>query len=106
MSVRMRLKKLGGKRDPHYRVVIADARTPRDSRTIEEIGYYNPKTDPPTIEIKDDRAIHWLMNGVQPSETVASLLRKSGVLAKLAEVRRRSKGALGQKAAGGSAAAE
>jgi small subunit ribosomal protein S16 len=96
----MRLKKLGGKRDPHYRVVIADARTPRDSRTIEEIGYYNPKTDPPTIEIKEDRAIHWLLNGVQPSETVGSLLRKAGVLAKLAEVRRE------RKAAGASAAAE
>jgi small subunit ribosomal protein S16 len=100
VSVRMRLKKLGGKRDPHYRVVIADARTPRDSRTIEEIGYYNPKTDPPTIEIKEDRAIHWLMNGVQPSETVASLLRTSGMLAKLAEVRRE------HKSAGGAAAAE
>jgi small subunit ribosomal protein S16 len=100
VSVRMRLKKLGGKRDPHYRVVIADARTPRDSRTIEEIGYYNPKTDPPTIDLKEDRAIHWLMNGVQPSETVASLLRKSGMLAKLAEVRRQ------QKSAGGAAAAE
>ena len=100
MSVRMRLKKLGGRRDPHYRVVIADARTPRDSRTIEEIGYYNPKTDPPTITIKEDRAIHWLLNGVQPSETVASLLRKTGVLAKLAEVRRE------QKKAASSATAE
>lgn len=100
MSVRMRLKRLGGKRDPHYRVVIADARTPRDSRTIEEIGYYNPKTDPPTVSIKEDRAIHWLMRGVQPSETVASLLRKSGMLAKLADVRRQ------QKSAGSATAAE
>lgn len=95
MSVRMRLKKLGGKRDPHYRVVISDARTPRDGRTIEEIGHYNPKTDPPTIEIKEDRAIHWLLNGVQPSETVAALLKRAGTLAKLAEVRRQRKAAQG-----------
>jgi small subunit ribosomal protein S16 len=91
----MRLKKLGGKRDPHYRVVISDARTPRDGRTIEEIGHYNPKTDPPTIEIKEDRAIHWLLNGVQPSETVAALLKRAGTLAKLAEVRRQRKAAQG-----------
>ena len=79
MATRIRLKRIGSCHQPHYRVVVTDQRKTRDGRAIEEIGHYDPQTDPPTIVIKADRARHWLEVGAQPSDTVRRLLQKSGV---------------------------
>lgn len=76
MAVKIRLKRMGAKKSPFYRVVIADSRSPRDGKFIEEIGYYNPLTDPADIKIDMDKAKKWLDNGAQPTETVKSLLKK------------------------------
>ncbi len=78
--VKIRLKRMGMKGTPSYRVVIADARSPRDGRIIENIGWYNPLTEPSTIQIDADRAKHWLAVGAQPTESVRSLLQRAGVL--------------------------
>jgi small subunit ribosomal protein S16 len=78
--VKIRLRRMGAKKAPFYRVVVADARSPRDGRFIEEIGYYNPTKNPAEIHIEEARALEWLARGAQPSETVRSLFRKSGVL--------------------------
>jgi small subunit ribosomal protein S16 len=77
--VRMRLRRMGSRKNPQWRVVIADRRSPRDGRTIETIGHYNPQTDPSVIVIDADRARHWLDRGAQPSHTVARLLRTQGI---------------------------
>ena len=81
MSVSMRLTRIGGKKDPVWRVVVADARSPRDGRVIETIGRYNAQTEPSTINIDEEGARHWLEHGAQPSETVATLLRTKGIKA-------------------------
>ncbi|HKV83426.1 MAG TPA: 30S ribosomal protein S16 [Ktedonobacterales bacterium] len=78
--VKIRLMRMGMKHAPSYRVVVADARSPRDGRIIENIGWYNPLTDPSTIKIDADRARHWLQVGAQPSDSVRSLLERTGVL--------------------------
>ena len=78
--VKLRLMRVGMKGTPSYRVVVADARSPRDGRIIENIGWYNPLTEPSTINIDADRARHWLQVGAQPSESVRSLLERTGVL--------------------------
>ena len=78
--VKIRLRRIGAKKAPFYRVVVADARSPRDGRFIEEIGYYNPMTNPATINIDADKANTWLKNGAQPTETVRSLLKKSEII--------------------------
>jgi small subunit ribosomal protein S16 len=70
---------MGSSKDPQWRVVVADRRSPRDGRTIETIGHYNPQTDPSTIVIDEDRARHWLEHGARPSRTVAKLLRTQGI---------------------------
>lgn len=75
MSVRLRLTRVGGKKDPIWRVVVADQRSPRDGRVIETIGHYNAQTEPSTIVIDADRARSWLARGAQPSNTVKKLLR-------------------------------
>ncbi|MBR2971971.1 MAG: 30S ribosomal protein S16 [Clostridia bacterium] len=80
MAVKIRLKRLGSKKNPFYRVVVADERSPRDGRFIEEIGYYNPLTDPVDIKIDAEKATKWLNNGAQPTETVRTLLKKSEIL--------------------------
>nr|HID12689.1 30S ribosomal protein S16 [Anaerolineae bacterium] len=80
--VKIRLRRVGAKKQPSYRVVVADARAPRDGRFIEIIGFYNPRTDPETVRIKEDRALHWLSVGAQPTEPVARLLKKQGTLAR------------------------
>ena len=80
MAVKIRLKRLGAKKAPFYRVVVADERSPRDGKFIEEIGYYNPLTNPAEIKIDADKAKKWLGNGAQPTETVKSLLKKSGIV--------------------------
>lgn len=87
MAVRIRLKRMGAKKTPFYRVVVADARAPRDGRFIEEIGYYNPLTDPAQIKIDEEKALKWLATGAQPSDTVRSLFRKAGILKKAHEAK-------------------
>ena len=79
MAVKMRLRREGKKKQPYYRVVVADATSPRDGRFIEDIGYYQPLHEPSTISINHDRALYWLRNGVQPSEAVLNLLRIQGI---------------------------
>ena len=78
--VKIRLKRMGAHKKPFYRVVVADSRTPRDGKFIEEIGYYNPLVEPPTIKIDDEKAKKWLENGAQPTETVKSLFKNSGII--------------------------
>ena len=80
MAVKMRLRRMGAKKAPFYRVVVADSRYPRDGRFIEEIGTYNPLTDPSEIKIDGDKAKKWLENGAQPTDTVKTLLKKSGII--------------------------
>ncbi|MBU3091626.1 30S ribosomal protein S16 [Clostridium sp. CM028] len=79
MAVKIRLKRMGAKHAPFYRVVVADSRAPRDGRFIEEIGYYNPTTEPTTIKIDVEKATKWMKNGAQPSDTVKRLLSKIAV---------------------------
>lgn len=79
MAVKIRLKRMGAKKAPFYRVVVADSRSPRDGRFIEELGYYNPLTEPATVKIDAEKAQKWLSNGAQPSETVRNLFRKQGI---------------------------
>jgi len=85
--VRIRLRRVGAKKQPSYRIVVADSRSPRDGRFIENIGFYNPRTEPPTVEINEERALYWLSQGAQPSDAVARLLEKQGILAKLAQMK-------------------
>ena len=80
MAVKMRLRRMGKKKAPTYRVVIADSRSPRDGRFIEEIGSYNPGTDPATVQIDAEKAKKWISNGAVPTETDRSLLKKSGII--------------------------
>ena len=80
MAVKMRLRRMGAKKAPFYRVIIADERAPRDGKFIDEIGYYNPLTNPAEIKINAEKAEKWLSNGAQPTETVKSLLKKSGIV--------------------------
>ncbi|MEY3406129.1 MAG: hypothetical protein RLZZ556_201 [Actinomycetota bacterium] len=82
MAVKIRLKRLGKLKSPHYRIVVADSRTKRDGRVIEEIGRYVPTTEPSIIEINSDRAVYWLGVGAQPTEQVAALLKLTGDLQK------------------------
>lgn len=78
--VKIRLRRMGAKKNPYYRIVVADSRSPRDGRCIEEIGSYDPLTDPATITVDADKAKNWIKNGAQPTDTVRGLLKKAGVL--------------------------
>ncbi len=78
--VKIRLRRMGKKKQPSYRVVVADSRSPRGGHSVETIGFYNPRTEPPTIQIKEDRALYWLSQGAQPTDAVARLLRNKGTL--------------------------
>ena len=80
MAVKIRLKRIGAKKNPFYRVVVADSRYPRDGRFIEEIGTYNPLMDPAQVSIDGEKAAQWIKNGAQPTDTVKSLLKKAGVI--------------------------
>ncbi|HEX4206926.1 MAG TPA: 30S ribosomal protein S16 [Ktedonobacteraceae bacterium] len=93
MAVKIRLKRTGMKKAPSYRVVIADARSPRDGRIIDNIGWYNPRFEPSKIEINEEKALHWLKNGAQPTESVESLLKRTGILGRFEESRSASAGA-------------
>ena len=79
MAVRLRLTRIGGKKNPIWRVVVADQRSPRDGRIIESIGQYNAQTDPSTINIDEDRVRHWLAQGAQPTDQVRKLLKIQGI---------------------------
>lgn len=78
--IKLRLRRMGAKKQPSYRIVAADVRSPRDGRFIEIVGFYNPQTDPYTLRVDEERAKYWLDHGAQPTETVRSLLVKSGVI--------------------------
>ena len=85
MAVKLRLKRMGANKKPFYRVVAADSRVKRDGETIEDIGYYNPVTVPATVKIDEEKALSWLSNGAQPTDTVRDLLSKEGIMKKFHE---------------------
>ncbi len=80
MAVKIRLKRMGKKKAPFYRIVVADSRAPRDGRFIEELGYYNPMTDPVDIKVDGEKAKKWIANGAQPTDTVRAILKKNGII--------------------------
>jgi small subunit ribosomal protein S16 len=99
MTVKIRLKRTGMKKAPSYRVVIADARSPRDGRIIENIGWYNPRIEPSAININEERALSWLNNGAQPTDSVSSLLKRVGILDRFTREKAATKAALAEQAA-------
>ena len=80
MSVKIRMRRMGSKRKPFYRIVVADSRMPRDGRFIEEVGYYNPLTNSDEVKLEEDKIFEWLEKGAQPSDTVRSLLSNAGLM--------------------------
>lgn len=80
MAVKIRLRRMGAKKNPFYRIVVADSRYPRDGRFIEEIGTYNPLTEPVEVKVDADKAKQWIANGAQPTDTVKVLLKKNGII--------------------------
>ena len=97
--VKIRLRRVGAKKQPSYRIVVADSRSPRDGRFIETIGHYNPLTDPPTIRIDEERALYWLRQGAQPTAAVARMLRGAGIIDKLSGAPTEGEPAAGETAA-------
>lgn len=93
MTVKIRLKRTGKKKTPSYRVVVADSRSPRDGRIIERLGWYNPLTDPSTIQIDEEKTLSWLRNGAQPTDSVESLLRRTGVAGRFEQEKAAAKAA-------------
>ncbi|MBO8171057.1 MAG: 30S ribosomal protein S16 [Bacillaceae bacterium] len=89
MAVKIRLKRMGAKKNPFYRVVVADSRSPRDGRFIEEIGYYNPVAEPAQVKIDEEKALKWLLDGAQPTDTVRNLFSKAGIMTKVHEARQK-----------------
>jgi len=85
MAVKLRLKRMGAKQKPFYRIVAADSRSPRDGRFIEAVGTYNPVKQPAEIKVDEELALKWLKNGAEPTETVRAIFRKEGIIAKYAE---------------------
>lgn len=83
MAVKIRLKRMGAKKNPFYRVVVADSRAPRDGRFIEEIGTYNPVANPAEVKIEEEKALEWMLKGAKPSDTVRNLFSKAGLMEKL-----------------------
>lgn len=79
MAVKIRLRRMGAKKAPFYRIIVADSRAPRDGRFVEEIGYYNPTTEPITLKVDGEKAAKWLSTGAIPTETVKKLFKKSGI---------------------------
>ena len=85
MAVKIRLKRMGANKKPFYRLVVADSRSPRDGRFIEEIGYFNPLVEPAEIKINEESAIKWLKNGAQPTDTVRDIFKRNGIIEKFEE---------------------
>ena len=79
MAVKIRLRRMGAKKAPFYRIVVADSRFPRDGRCIDEVGYYNPMTEPADLKVDAEKVQKWIGNGAQPTDTVKSLLKKAGI---------------------------
>ena len=88
MAVKIRLRRMGAKKQPFYRLVVADSRSPRDCRFIEELGWYNPLTSDDKVEVDEDKALSWLQKGAQPTDTARRLLRKAGVMKKFHELKK------------------
>jgi len=88
--LRIRLRRVGAKKKPSYRLVVADIRAPRDGAFVETIGHYDPMTDPETVVIQEERALHWLSQGAKPSDTTARLLGKAGILEKFKPAKEKS----------------
>lgn len=88
--LKIRLRRMGARGQPSYRIVIVDSRKPRDGATVEIIGNYNPKTEPATIAVKEERALYWLKQGAQPTDTTARLLGKAGIMEKFKPVKEKS----------------
>ena len=91
MAVKLRLKRMGSKAKPFYRIVAADARSPRDGRFIETVGTYNPLKNPTEIKVDEEKALTWLNNGAQPTDTVRSILTESGIMKKYADSKTKKK---------------
>ena len=91
MAVKLRLKRMGSKQKPFYRIVAADARSPRDGRFIETVGTYNPVRKPAEVNVDEEKALKWLNNGAIPTDTVRSILSKEGIMAKYAESKKAGK---------------
>ncbi|BBB93219.1 MAG TPA: 30S ribosomal protein S16 [Methylomusa anaerophila] len=91
MAVKIRLKRMGAKKSPFYRVVVADSRSPRDGRFIETLGHYDSTIEPAVIKIDEEKAINWLQKGAQPTDTVKNLFSKTGILKKWDEIKRTKK---------------
>ena len=83
--LRIRLRRVGAKKQPAYRVVVADSRAARDGAFVDQIGHYNPRTEPPTVVIDEDKALRWLRNGAKPSEAVERMLKRMGTIDRVAE---------------------
>ena len=88
MAVKIRLKRMGAKKAPFYRLVVADSRYPRDGRFIDEIGYYNPTTKPAVLKVEEEKALEWMAKGAQPSDTIRSLFSGLGLMKKFDESKR------------------
>jgi small subunit ribosomal protein S16 len=91
MAVKIRLKRMGAKKRPFYRLVVADSRSPRDGRFIEEIGTYNPLANPTEVKIDEDKALQWMLNGAKPSDTVRNLFSNAGLMEKLHNAKQQKK---------------
>ena len=91
MAVKLRLKRMGSKQKPFYRIVAADARSPRDGRLIETVGTYNPLKNPTEIKVDEEKALTWLNNGAQPTDTVRSILTEFGIMKKYADSKTKKK---------------
>ena len=87
MAVKIRLKRMGAKKNPFFRIVVADSRAPRDGRFIESIGYYDSTVQPAVVQIDEEKALSWMAKGAQPTDTVKSLFSKDGIIAKYAEAK-------------------
>ena len=87
MAVKIRLKRMGAKKSPFFRIVVADSRAPRDGRFIESIGFYDSTVQPAVVKIDEEKALSWMSKGAQPTDTVKSLFRKDGIIAKYAEAK-------------------
>ena len=91
MTVKIRLKRMGMKKMPSYRVVVADSRFPRDGRIIENLGWYNPLVEPSIIKIDEEKTLGWLKNGARPSDSVAQLLKRTGLMARFEQTKAAAK---------------
>ena len=87
MAVKIRFRRMGSKRNPFYRIVVADSRSPRDGRYVEQIGTYNPVSEPVEVKIDEDKALDWLSKGAQPSDTVKNLFSKQGIMKKFHDLK-------------------